>query len=124
MDGIREKALYPPHEPVGRASRILKYSRPWTRSERLHNINYLEAAATLYGLRLWKSQFRGKEVLAFCDNTTAVNRFRGAARPGDTIGLLRETTQLCAQSNIKFSLQWIPREANRKADSLSRPRRE
>lgn len=122
MSKVKRGTLHSPHEAVITGGPSLEYSRPWAWSERLHDINYLEMAAILYGLSLWKPQFREKEVIAFCDNAPAVNRLQGLNKPGNTVALLREITQLCAQFDIKLSSQWIPRQANRKADSLSRPR--
>lgn len=119
---IKGGALHSPHSAAITGGPSLEYSRPWTWPESLHDINYLEMAAILYGLRLWRSQFRGKEVFAFCDNASAVRRLGGIDKPGDTVALLHEIAQLRAQFNIKLFLQWIPRQANRKADSLSRLR--
>ena len=97
--------------------------RPWSQTEALYHINYLEMLAAFLALQCFtKDTPHPLTVYLYMDNTTAIsylNRKGGSTSPSLCM-LAKQTWQWCMSQNISLLANHLPGHLNTVADRESR----
>ena len=92
----------------------------WSEIEQIKSSTFREIRAVYFGLRAYARFLEGKSVKWLSDSQSCVHIIQaGSSKPE----LQREAMlifQLCFDYNIDLRVDWIPRELNQTADSLSK----
>jgi len=95
--------------------------RPWTKKEKRHHINVLEAIMILDWCEEFGPQARGCRVLAWCDNSVTVASVnKGSSRSNVITGIVRRIRLLSLEHDFHLCAAHIPGRVNYAPDSLSR----
>ena len=93
----------------------------WTRKERRHHINILEAFTILKFLQSEASAISGTRVLHWCDNMVSVRALRkGNSSSAVLKALIRQIRLICVSFDIQYCVAHIAGVDNVMADALSR----
>lgn len=85
------------------------------------HITALEIIAIIISLKLWGSKFKGKRIIAFCDNMAACQVINtGKSKCPVLQECLREICFLAAIHEFEIRLRHLDSESNRISDHLSR----
>lgn len=97
-------------------------SSPWSPTERLLHINFLELQVILYAIRTFLPKLSGHQVAILSDNTTAVSYIncQGGTVSHYLCKLAIEIWKLCITNGFHISVTHVPGTENNLADSLSR----
>lgn len=96
--------------------------RVWTAEEKTDSSDRLEAAVILDCMRTWGPEWRGRHVVLLTDNygnIFSMMKGRAAGRPV-VQSIIEDMYAVAERLGFRFSVVWIPREANMKADALSK----
>ena len=89
--------------------------RRWRRAliPRKTQINLYELLAVTLAVRTFANELRGKRIVAFIDNTCALNMvIRGASRKDDANGILHHLLLELAMLGVHAEWQYVPSKLN------------
>ena len=95
--------------------------RDWDEAERREHINVLETLTVLQCVEEMAPRYRGRRLLGWCDNVTAVQAINLCRSKSDRVlRLARRVHLICAQFDLHLWMHHIPGILNQVADQLSR----
>ena len=108
------------HLTTGSEDEPVEIYGSWSREEQAQSSTWRELEAVNRVLRNVVNKLNGKFVRVYTDNKNVTHIIRVGSRKNILHSSVIEIHELCMKHSIKLSIVWIPREANDKADSLSR----
>ena len=94
--------------------------RPFTQEERVFSSTHRELIAIEYSLKAFGPILCNSRVKWFTDSQSSVRIVEVGGLQFPLHALAISIFEFCIRNNIEFSIQWIPRSLNQKADSVSK----
>ena len=90
--------------------------------EKLLSSTWRELTAIYFSLKSFKSNLvkKNNEVLLRTDSCASSRIVKVGSNKNDLQELALSIFQFCESNNIKLSVEWVPREQNERADTLSK----
>ena len=92
----------------------------WSEADRKRSSTWREIRGTKLVLQSLVDSLKGKEVLHRTDNQNTVHILSVGSRKQDLHQDAIDIYKLCQQNNIRLSVEWVSRDDNVQADTLSR----
>ena len=117
--------VYSDASAVGCGAFILEYREydmmhHWTLDERSLSSTWREIRALVIFLKLHHNFFKDKSLKWYTDNQGVTTVVKKGSMKLDLHVCALEIFEVCLRNNIQLSVDWVPREQNKEADSLSR----
>lgn len=91
----------------------------WTEEERMKSSTWRELQTVLLALQTFEIYVQNRTIAWFTDNQNVVSIVSKGSRVAELQDMALKLFEICLNSHINLDIQWVPRELNTQADSIS-----